>query len=335
MSIFRKILCIAALVATAITALGTPQAGARAQAPELARVALSQAGESLIATIRTARPVPLAALDPQPNVRDEASAYLCLELRRRGSGGGRRLCLGGSSAHRRVGLELLNAGGRTTARRMVGARVRRPSSRKLVLSLLPGAAGLTPHRYEWRARVSRGGHCGRPPAACAQSLPARGSLHFRLRPVRAVGCTGAASVLDRNGPRNRNVVALTFDDGPSDYTPAFLDVLRQKHVDGTFFEIGQEMPGREETMRRILSEGSEIGNHTMHHAFFPGYAEIAGASALIESATHFRPEIGNHTMHHAFFPGYSEIAGASALIESSTHFRPASSARPAAASTPL
>ena len=99
----------------------------------------------------------------------------------------------------------------------------------------------------------------------------------------------AAPVLDTNGPRERRVVALTFDDGPSEYTPAFLDVLREKHVEGTFFEIGQEMPGREDIMRRILREGSEIGNHTMHHAELPGYSELAPDSALVESSTHFKP----------------------------------------------
>jgi peptidoglycan/xylan/chitin deacetylase (PgdA/CDA1 family) len=49
------------------------------------------------------------------------------------------------------------------------------------------------------------------------------------------------------------------------------------------------MPGRADTMRRILREGDEIGNHTMHHAFYPGFSEIAGASRLIEAYTHFKP----------------------------------------------
>jgi peptidoglycan/xylan/chitin deacetylase (PgdA/CDA1 family) len=96
-------------------------------------------------------------------------------------------------------------------------------------------------------------------------------------------------VLDTNGPRDGDVVALTFDDGPSEYTPGFLDVLREKHVHATFFEIGQEVPGREDTMRRILREGDEIGNHTMHHATLPGYSEIAEASSAIRAATHFQP----------------------------------------------
>ena len=51
-------------------------------------------------------------------------------------------------------------------------------------------------------------------------------------------------------------------------------MLREKHVDGTFFEIGQEMAGREATMRQILAEGNEIGNHTTHHVSYPGYSQI-------------------------------------------------------------
>jgi peptidoglycan/xylan/chitin deacetylase (PgdA/CDA1 family) len=44
-----------------------------------------------------------------------------------------------------------------------------------------------------------------------------------------------------------------------------------------------------EAMRQILREGDEIGNHTMHHTEFPGYGEIAPATTLAESITHFRP----------------------------------------------
>ena len=103
-----------------------------------------------------------------------------------------------------------------------------------------------------------------------------------ISPARTAG-------LDSNGPRERRVVALTFDDGPSEYTPGFLQVLREKGVHGTFFEIGQEMPGREETMRQILAEGSEIGDHTENHVELPDYSQIEGASSRIDSYTHFEP----------------------------------------------
>ncbi len=295
----RKISCILVLATTVLGAFvaaapgsgPSPRPGdgaAERSAPDLLRAGLSQAGRSLIATVRTARPVPLGQLERLPRVRAADSAYLCLELRPRGEGGRRRLCLGGDDPHRRVGLELVDAGGRTTAKRTIAAHVKRPRPRKLVLTLIPGRAGLTPHRYGWRLLESRGA-CGPGASRCGEALPARGARVFRVRPVRAVGCTGGAAVLDRNGPRGRPVVALTFDDGPSSYTPGFLDVLHDKHAVGTFFEVGQEMPGRAGTMRRILREGSELGNHTMHHATFPGYAEIAGASSLAEAYTHFRP----------------------------------------------
>jgi peptidoglycan/xylan/chitin deacetylase (PgdA/CDA1 family) len=172
----------------------------------------------------------------------------------------------------------------------VPIRVERPITGKLVISLLPSDAGLAPRRYRWQVLEGQG-DCKRGATAksCQESLPASGTRTFRLRPVRPVGCTGGTAGLDTNGPRGRKIVALTFDDGPSEYTPSFLQVLREKHVDGTFFEIGQEMPGREATMHQILAEGSEIGDHTMNHVELPDYAQIAGASSEIERITHFKP----------------------------------------------
>lgn len=286
----RKILfCIAALATAALGTVAAAPAGADGAAPAPVRARLSQAGRRLILGLWTSAPVALAGLDPLPAAG--GSRHLCLELRPRGREGGRRLCLGGAERPRsKAGLELLNAAGEVTGKKTLAATVKRPRPGKLVMALLPASAGLAPRRYRWRVTAALGG-CGAPrgPASCEDSLPARGANLFRLRPVRAVGCTGGSPGLVTNGRRDRKVLALTFDDGPSDYTPGFLDVLREKGVPGTFFEIGQEMGGREATMRRILREGDEIGNHTMHHTEFPGYSAIAPVSDLIESATHFRP----------------------------------------------
>lgn len=170
----------------------------------------------------------------------------------------------------------------------MAASVKRPEPRKLVLSVVPADAGLAPGRYGWRAVLSGGCEVRR---ECAQGLPAEAApaRPFRLLPVRAVGCTGGGAGLVTNGSRDRPVVALTFDDGPSEYTERFLDVLKEEGVPATFFEIGQEMPGREAAMRRILAEGDEIGDHTMNHVELPGYQQIAGAADLIRRYTHFRP----------------------------------------------
>jgi peptidoglycan/xylan/chitin deacetylase (PgdA/CDA1 family) len=61
------------------------------------------------------------------------------------------------------------------------------------------------------------------------------------------------------------LLALTFDDGPSPHTPEILDLLREHHVHGTFFVLGESVEGREEILARTLAEGHEVGNHTFSH----------------------------------------------------------------------
>ncbi len=65
----------------------------------------------------------------------------------------------------------------------------------------------------------------------------------------------------------RDVVALTFDDGPSVWTEAILDRLQEHGGHATFFVLGCVVADRPETMRRILESGSEIGNHTFTHQY--------------------------------------------------------------------
>jgi peptidoglycan/xylan/chitin deacetylase (PgdA/CDA1 family) len=286
-SLSRKILCSAAMIGASLATAAAPGSAA-ASPPVPVRARLSQAGRRLLVSVQTSKPVALAGLSRLP--AGDGSSSLCLELRAGGGAGERRLCLGGpSKASRRAGLELLDAGGEVTDKETVPARLKRPQPDKLVLALLPADAGLTPRRYRWRFSSTRGDCRAKRPDTCEASLPASGTRLFRLRPVRAVGCSGGSAGLDTNGPRDRNVVALTFDDGPSEYTPGFLRVLREKHVPATFFEIGQEMSRYPATMRQVLREGDEIGNHTMHHTEFPGYSAIAPATTLAESITHFRP----------------------------------------------
>jgi peptidoglycan/xylan/chitin deacetylase (PgdA/CDA1 family) len=246
---------------------------------------LSQKGQDLVLTVRTAKPVALSQLEEWPHAPFSArERYLCFELRRPGFRK-RLVCLGGEEPHTRVGLETIRSDGSWKRMQRVPAVVRRPAAEKLVAAVELPRLHLAPGRYRWR--LLRGLGC-EDRDRCDESFPETGSATFRLRPVRAVGCT-AGSGLVTNGPRERKVVALTFDDGPSDYTDDFLDVLREKGVRATFFEIGQEMPGREEVMRRILAEGHELGDHTMNHVALPGYDQIAGAASRIAAYTHFRP----------------------------------------------
>jgi peptidoglycan/xylan/chitin deacetylase (PgdA/CDA1 family) len=58
------------------------------------------------------------------------------------------------------------------------------------------------------------------------------------------------------------VIALTIDDGPDAITsPMILDLLKQHNAKATFFLISDHIPGNEAIVRRMISEGHELGNH--------------------------------------------------------------------------
>ena len=65
---------------------------------------------------------------------------------------------------------------------------------------------------------------------------------------------------------DQRIVALTFDDGPSPpYTDQLLDVLAKHDVKATFFMIGNRIEKHPETVRRVIAEGHQVGNHSYSH----------------------------------------------------------------------
>jgi peptidoglycan/xylan/chitin deacetylase (PgdA/CDA1 family) len=96
-------------------------------------------------------------------------------------------------------------------------------------------------------------------------------------------------------------VGLTFDDGPSEHTPQFLDVLRDFHARATFFIVGGNMVSEELARNaRADSKLGALGDHTWTHANLVQLPEsgvvdqIGRAKRAIVNATHvpvlfFRP----------------------------------------------
>ena len=84
-------------------------------------------------------------------------------------------------------------------------------------------------------------------------------------------CAGpaGAQVYDGNAimrqPMRENLCALTFDDGPSRYTPHILDVLRENGIPATFFMLGKNVKFYPQHVQRIVAEGHEVGNHSFSH----------------------------------------------------------------------
>lgn len=63
-------------------------------------------------------------------------------------------------------------------------------------------------------------------------------------------------------------VALTFDDGPHPrWTPAVLDELARHGVTATFCVVGDQVPGNEALVERIVADGHVLCNHTMSHDY--------------------------------------------------------------------
>ena len=66
-------------------------------------------------------------------------------------------------------------------------------------------------------------------------------------------------------PKPKGMIALTFDDGPSDFTDRLLDCLEANNVKATFFLAGQEVEYFQEPVTRMEELGCELGNHSYDH----------------------------------------------------------------------
>lgn len=110
------------------------------------------------------------------------------------------------------------------------------------------------------------------------------------------------------------VVALTFDDGPSQYTQQVLDVLNRYGVKATFFELGSNVVQLPNVTKAVADAGMQIGSHGYDHggASNPYLSEMSDeqlindltmAQNAIKDAsgvvtTVVRPSGGNVTFHN-------------------------------------
>lgn len=101
-----------------------------------------------------------------------------------------------------------------------------------------------------------------------------------------------------------NFVAITFDDGPTEYTEKVLGLLKKEHHKATFFCVGSRIENNPELTQRIISEHHLIGNHTYSHSKQMGFKstkgvieELSQTDQIIKSFTgafpkYFRPPFG-------------------------------------------
>lgn len=68
-----------------------------------------------------------------------------------------------------------------------------------------------------------------------------------------------------NAEKKRPLIALTFDDGPGQYTDKLLDCLEENNAHATFFMLGQNVAQYPDAPKRMLELGCEIGSHSWDH----------------------------------------------------------------------
>ncbi len=93
-------------------------------------------------------------------------------------------------------------------------------------------------------------------------------------------------------------VAITFDDGPCEYTPEVLDILEKYNAHATFFVIGERINSTtSKYLKREVEMGCEVGNHTHSHVDLARVSlstfkqEIAKGNKAIKDATGKEPTL--------------------------------------------
>lgn len=102
---------------------------------------------------------------------------------------------------------------------------------------------------------------------------------------------------------NKKVLALTFDDAPSNYSDEVVDMLEEKGIKATFYAIGQSIEKYSNETKNIIAHGHELGNHSYSHQRFllksPSFVEteIQKTNELLRNSGYkdeitFRPPNG-------------------------------------------
>jgi peptidoglycan-N-acetylglucosamine deacetylase len=117
-----------------------------------------------------------------------------------------------------------------------------------------------------------------------------------------------ADVIEGAEP-GRNLVAVTFDDGPClETTPNVLQILERHHAKATFFVIAKKAEQCPQLVRAIVDGGHELGLHGYTHSRLTAFRherfieeDLTRARRVLETFTEgsipwFRPPVGHVTL---------------------------------------
>jgi peptidoglycan-N-acetylmuramic acid deacetylase len=109
-----------------------------------------------------------------------------------------------------------------------------------------------------------------PAAVPASASNTNWGLSFQENGKQPAGNASAAYLKQYNayfvGTSDKKIIYLTFDAGfENGYTAKILDTLKKHKVKATFFLVGNYLKTSPDLVKRMVSEGHIVGNHTFNH----------------------------------------------------------------------
>ena len=103
---------------------------------------------------------------------------------------------------------------------------------------------------------------------------------------------------------SEKIVALTFDDGPSEKsTQKVLDILKQEGLPATFFVVGKNAQAHPEIVKEIVKSGHEIANHSYKHSWLFPFLSSAKIVHEVDRTQHIIEDVvGKGKMKKIFRP---------------------------------
>ncbi|CAG8575497.1 5963_t:CDS:2, partial [Paraglomus occultum] len=77
----------------------------------------------------------------------------------------------------------------------------------------------------------------------------------------------------------KNTWGLTYDDGPSQFTPALLTVLAANKLHATFFVVGSRVVSHPEIVKNMIAQGHNVAVHTWSH---PALTSLSNEQVVTE-----------------------------------------------------
>ncbi len=111
---------------------------------------------------------------------------------------------------------------------------------------------------------------------------------------------GTPALLEKYGGRylgdvEKKEIYLTFDEGyENGYTGKILDALKANNAKAIFFITGPYLKEHQDLVRRMVEEGHEVGNHTIHHPSLPEIGDKEVEEELVGLDRAFSEKFGKN-----------------------------------------